>query len=97
MVEDTQEIATSFNDFFIEKVKKIDENIPETRKDPLEYTRDYVARYGGTENLPKLHLKRVNMRVIKQAIGKLKNSNSTSYDHISTLAVKKLKRSIAPW
>ena len=43
MVEDTQEIATSFNDFFIEKVKKIDENIPETRKDPLEYTRWLVG------------------------------------------------------
>ena len=37
------------------------------------------------------------MSVIKQAISKLKNANSTSYDNISTLAIKKLKRSIAPW
>ena len=97
LVEENHEIAASFNDFFIEKVRKIDENISATQKDPLEYTREYEARYGRTENLPKLNLRRVSMSVIKQAISKLKNSNSISYDSISTLAIKKLKRSIAPW
>ena len=94
-VTNNEAIAGNFNDFFVEKIEKINEKIPQTPKDPLDYTRDYVSQFG--DNIPEFNLQRVSNREIKKVINGLKNSNSTSYDDISTSAVKHLNWVITPW
>ena len=81
-----EEIAENFNEFFVTKIVKINENIPETRKDLTDYTKEYISPF--SDSIPKFKLKRFNNKAIRKVINGLKNSNSTSYDDISTSSIK---------
>ena len=86
--------ASNLNDYFLEKIDKINEKIPETKKDPLSYTKRIVEQF---PRIPEMRLRRVPMRVVKKTIRGLRNSKSTSHDDISTYAIKQLCNEIAPW
>ena len=91
---DREKIATTFNGYFIEKIQKINDNIPTTDKDPLDYTRNMINDFEG--RIPQFNLRRVDKKEIRNHIMKLRTTTSTSHDDISTLAMKKLCKSITP-
>ena len=94
LVVDKQEIAENFNDYYIDKIKKINEDIPATEQDPLQYTRDTVSKFNG--RIPEMNFRRVHLKKIRKTIGALRNTTSTSHDDICTMAIKKLAWHIAP-
>ena len=94
IVEKKDQIASNLNDYFLEKIDKINEKIPETNKDPLSYTKRIVEQF---PRIPEMRLRRVPIRVVKKTIRGLRNSKSTSHDDISTYAIKQLCNEIAPW
>ena len=94
LIEDKKEIASNLNTFFVDKVKKISERIPETNTDPLNYTRMWTEQF---VRIPEMRLRRVSMRTIKKTIRNLRNSKSCSHDDINTFAIKQLCNEIAPW
>ena len=94
LVVDKQEIAENFNDYYIDKIKKINEDIPATEQDPLQYTRDTVSKFNG--KIPEMNFRRVHLKKIRKTIGALRNTTSTSHDDICTMAIKKLAWHIAP-
>ena len=76
LIEDKKEIASNLNSFFVEKVKRISEGIPDTNTDPLNYTRTWTEQF---VRIPEMRLRRVQMRVIKKTIRNLRNSKSCSW------------------
>ena len=94
LVANKQEIADNFNKFFIDKIKAINDNIPATQQDPLQYTRDTVRKFN--DKIPEMNFKRVQLKKIRRTIGALRNTTSTSHDDICTMAIKKLSWHVAP-
>ena len=94
LIEEKKEIASNLNSFFVEKVKRISEGIPDTNTDPLNYTRTWTEQF---VRIPEMRLRRVPMRVIKKTIQNLRNSKSCSHDDINTFAIKQFCNEIAPW
>ena len=85
------------NDFFLDKIRNINDYIPRTNTNPLQYTKDYVKKFTDHDwTIPEMNLQRVSMREIKQTIRSLKNSNTVGHDDISSTAIKKLCNVIAP-
>ena len=76
LIEEKKEIASNLNSFFVEKVKRISEGIPDTNTDPLNYTRTWTEQF---VRIPEMRLRRVPMRVIKKTIRNLRNSKSCSW------------------
>ena len=98
MTKDKKKIADSFNKFFVNKVNKIDEKIPDTATDPLTYTESYLQNFKADgRSIPEFQLKRITTPEIKKIIGKLRSTKSSGYDEISMFAVKKLRHVIAKW
>lgn len=68
--------------------------IPVTHKDPLDYTRDYVA----SKNLSTFIFLTCNLtrgvvyREVKQAIKDLKYTDAEGHDHLSTQFIKTLAK-----
>ena len=87
IVEKKDQIASNLNNYFLEKIDKINEKIPETNKDPLSYTKRTVEQF---PRISEMRLRRVPMRVVKKIIRGLRNSKSTSHYDISTYAIKQL-------
>lgn len=85
-------MAEHMNTFFVEKVEKIREKIPESNIDPLEYTREFI----GTRWVPEFRLSTVTEYDVIHAIGQLKNSDACGTDEVSNNALKKMKEIIAP-
>ena len=56
LIEDKKEIASNLNSFFVEKVKRISEGIPDTNTDPLNYTRTWTEQF---VRIPEMRLRRV--------------------------------------
>ena len=85
-------MAQSTNDYFEEKKRKISAEIPDTPKDPLDYTKEFLK----DKYVPKFELPSVTPSQVVRIIEKLKNSEACGHDDISTNAMKMLKFSIAP-
>ena len=77
--EDEQEIADTFNKFFVDKLANLKKNIdPEMKKDPLEKLRKKMQG----RNL-KFSLKPVTEKTVKKAMHAMKKKKSAGRDGIS--------------
>ena len=65
LVTDKAQISENFNNYFIEKIKTINDNIPHTTKDPLDYTRQTVQEF---PNIPEFNFQRVSLKKIRKTI-----------------------------
>ena len=84
-------IATAFNEFFVEKVKKIRENIPKTSIDPIDILAAVVPKPASTFNFSP-----ANTEEVYEVIKNMKNSKNTGVDNISAAFIKKIPRVCAP-
>ena len=87
-VTDEKEVADIFNSFFVEKIRKLKENIdPKLRTDPLIKVIDKSSRF--SFNL-------VSPTQVEKIIAKMKNSPSAGVDGISARMLKMVKKEMAP-
>ena len=87
-----QKMADSTQKYFTTKIEKIDETIPHTDKDPLDYTREFLK----DKYVPEFRLNTVTPSQVVRVIEKLKNSEACGHDDVSTNALKEMKYSLAP-
>ena len=83
MVNKPREIADFQNDFFINKVSKIRENLPPPVSDPLAKLRSIMENRSSSLKLRCIHPDKV-----EQILSNLKNSKSCGLDGIDTFSLK---------
>ena len=89
IVNGAKKVAGVFNRFFVSKVRKIRESIPEQYEDPMIHYKKFVK-----SPKRKLYFPQINMMQLKKKMNKMKKSNSVSFDLISMNTISKLKDSI---
>ena len=94
LINDPTEVATECNKALLAKVVDSVNAIPPTNKDPIEYTRDYVASKNFcTFTPPRCNLTRgVGYKEVKKAIKGLRYTNATGHDMLCTRFVKMLAK-----
>ena len=83
-------IAASMNEYFINKVEHIVENLPESDNDPLKPL--LVRQF----NLDPFHLKPVYPDNVKKIIAGLRNSKTAGIDYLDTTVIKMISEDIVP-
>ena len=91
LVTSPQKIATVMNNYYIDKVLKIQENLPPSNTDPLQLLQKLRL---GSESV--FTLKPVHPDLIYRILGELRNSKATGMDNIDTRALKIVKEEITP-
>ena len=87
LTSNPQVMAEKQNDFFISKVKGIDEKIPPTTTDPLSYTRKFLK----DKEIPEFNfMSVVSEKEVENIISELKNTTSTGHDDINVVGLKKM-------
>jgi hypothetical protein len=84
-------LSTTINKFFIEKIKRLRENIPAAMSDPLSKLREAMQN-----RQCSFHLQPVSESEVLKLIKGLKNSSATGVDYIDTRTVKLAADLIAP-
>ena len=79
------------NNFFLNKVRKIKENLPLPAVDPLEKLKQLMSGRSCNFELGAVH-----PDMVGQVIDSLKNSNSFGLDFIDTKIIKLIKPEILP-
>ena len=91
LVTSPQKIATIMNNFYIDKVLKIQQNLPPSNTDPLKLLKKLRS---GSESV--FTLKPVHPDLTYKILGELKNSKATVMDNIDTNVLKIVKEEITP-
>ena len=84
-------LATTMNRYFISKVNRLRQGIPDNNSDPLELLRQTMSRRNCS-----LHLRPVHPDEILKIITNLQNSKSTGLDYIDTYTIKLIAHDILP-
>ena len=84
-------LAETMNEFYINKVKNIQENLPTSNGDPLKYLKLMMKN-----KKTLFSLKPVHPDLIDEIVSKLKNSKSCGIDNIDTYILKIIKPLIIP-
>ena len=85
------ELAKVMNNFFINKVRNLRQNLPINPGDPLQLVRKLMLNRKCT-----FRLKSVHPEDVLKIIGKLKTSSSCGTDEISSYVLKLIKHEITP-
>ena len=80
-----KQLATKFNDHFIEKVEKIRNSFVDTDDDPIELLELLVEKPSSTFVLPEITLDETY-----EIIDSLKASNSSGFDEMNSKIIKKI-------
>ena len=95
VITKAEELAEHFNQFFKEKVVKLQSTIKIDREAVVDYAKEYM-REKGFETPPEFSFNTVGTGVINKIITSLKNTSAQGRDQISTVLLKKFKGTIAP-
>ena len=91
MLTKSEEIASAQNSYFLEKVRRIRENMPISAVNPLDKLKKLMA-----QRTCLFELKPVHPDLVGKIIDSLKNSNSLGLDCIETKIIKLIKPEILP-
>ena len=84
-------LATTMNKFFLDKVKKLRDGIPETQTDPLAQMRESMA-----SRTCSFSFKPVTEQQMAKIVTGLRCSKATGVDHIDVASLKLIAEEIAP-
>ena len=91
IISGSKSVSNSFNRFFISKVRKLAENIPNSNTGPMYFFQKYIPKMDNT-----FSFKTISMSTLKQIISKINNTKSSDYHGLSMTMIKKLKISVFP-
>ena len=86
-----KEIASTMNQFFVNKVKNLQKKLPRKKNDPLQYLKNAMKKRKCT-----FKLRPVTQDEVKGFVTKLKNSKSTGLDNLDTHTLKLVLEEILP-
>ena len=87
----SKNVANAINRFYIAKIKKITNQMPEQIQDPMINYKKFVK---SPRN--KLRIQEISMENLRNIYSKINKSNSILYDKISTKTLNNLKLSTQP-
>ena len=84
----SKKVANIMNRFYVSKIRKLKEKMPEPNADPLTHFKKFVKK-------PKnqLFFRQITSNELEKIYSKINKSNSTSHDRISMNTLNKLKSS----
>ena len=91
LISKPQELANAQNEFFIEKINTIRENMPASDADPLQKLKRLMSYNQSSFSLSPAHPDEVD-----KIFGDLSNSTSFGLDNIDTYIIKLIKPEILP-
>ena len=91
LINKPQELAEAQNNFFLEKIRLISENLPPAVSDPLETLKKLMQGRKCSFSLSLVHPDEVD-----EVLSKLSNSSSFGLDMIDTFIIKLIKPEILP-
>ena len=91
VVTSPSELANTMNEFFIEKVKNFEKNLPPPTGYPLAHLKEIMKNRTCHFSFHPVHPKEV-----EDIISKLRNSGSTGIDEINTTVIKQIMHEIIP-
>ena len=91
MFSKPSKLANIMNTFFIQKVRDLRNNLPQSPGDPLELARNLMSR-----NHSKFSLKPVPPDDISKIISNMKSTKSCGKDNIDTYVIKLAKEELTP-
>ena len=91
IINSPDDLASTMNDFFINKVKKHRQNLPPSRNDPLENLKRVMSARTCTFSIKSAHPDDV-LEIVKN----LKNSKSTGLDNLDVRTLKLIIEDILP-
>ena len=91
LVSSPRGLSTTMNDFFLEKIKRLRNSIPEPTADPLLRMRQAM-----TGRQCRFELNPVNESQVLKLMRGMKNSSATGIDYIDTRTVKLVADHLAP-
>ena len=94
-IKKPEELVEFFNEFFKQKVVKLQSTLKVDRKAVEEYAREYMADKG-MEVPPTFSFKTVGTGEVNKVIKNMNNTNAQGRDEISTILIKQFKSVIAP-
>ena len=92
VVTDTKKLATAMNEFFTNKIKKLQDEIQkeEPEYDPVDHFKAHLP-----DNIETLEWELTTAQEVKEAIENLENSTSSGPDGISNWVLKKSKEALS--
>ena len=84
-------LATTMNGFFMNKVERLKQGIPDSHSDPLALLKETMSQRSVSFSLQAVHPDEV-LKIIQQ----LKNSKSTGLDYLDTYTIKLAAKHILP-
>ena len=94
LITDPQELADFMNEYFKEKVKKLQEKLSVDREACIDYAKEYMTDMGHVTP-PKFKFKKVGTGVVSKVIRRLKNTGAEGRDGISTAILKQFRHVLA--
>ena len=89
------ELAEHFNNFFKDKVTKLQSTIKIDREAVVDYAKEYMEEKG-FKQAPEFTFTTMGTGVVNKIIKSLKNTSAEGRDQISTVLLKKFKGTIGP-
>ena len=91
MLTSPSRVSGAMNSYFVNKVRLLNDRIPETDEDPLQKLREAMRN-----RQCSFTLHAVSPNEVEKIVKGLKNSKSTGTDHIDTWVIKLVARDILP-
>ena len=85
------DLATTMNDYFIDKIDNLEKNLPQPNGDPHVYLKNIMK-----DRSCEFNFKPVQPQTVKDVVLNLKNSGSTGLDEINTTIIKMIIDNILP-
>ena len=85
------DLATTMNDYFIDKIDSLEKNLPQPNGDPHVYLKNIMK-----DRSCEFNFKPVQPQTVKDIVLNLKNSGSTGLDEINTTIIKMIIDNILP-
>merc|ERR1711873_126053 len=91
IITNIQEICNIANNYYINSIKKLRDNIPQTNVTPIDIIKKIYPRSQATLEIPI-----PTVQKITEIIKKAKSKNSVGHDNISMKMIKKTTKIMAP-
>ena len=90
------DLANCQMDYFVEKVRKLTNNLPQQGHNPLRWLNTAMSKWKNRDSLQQFSFKELSLQDTVKIIGSLGNSTSFGVDEIDALAIKAAVVHLAP-
>ena len=95
MITKPTEVANCINRYFIEKIRKLKKDIPDSTEDPLKLLKTAMDRWKGKQNRKVFNFRNIKLSEITDILKNLKNSTTMGFDCLDAMTLKLVATTIS--